>query len=265
MNECYFYVLLNFRVSGGSMLIPLAIIFVFFVAADQISKFIAVDALETVGNTAKFIPHFIRFEYQQNTGMAWGLFPNSRWLFVAVTVIVAAIVVYVIIRYRKTMPRLIAVTLTVVLAGAVGNLIDRLFLGYVRDFIAFDFYDFPVFNIADTCVTIGSILLLISVLFTKEGRKFFGFGEKKKDRAEAAVSGDAREMQKSENVRKMQENASESKPAENISDKPAGVCSAGKTADKAAGKAADKAADKAAGKTAGKAADETADKMNPDD
>lgn len=194
------------------MLIPLAIIFVFFVAADQISKFIAVDALQTVGNTAKFIPHLIRFEYQQNTGMAWGLLPNSRWLFVAVTVIVSAIVVYVIIKYRKTMPKFIAVTLTVVLAGAIGNLIDRLVFGYVRDFIAFDFsfYEFPVFNIADTCVTIGSILLLCAILFTKDGRRFFGFTEKKEKKAEAAVS----EGAQSNEAETVSAGISDAKPAE---------------------------------------------------
>lgn len=197
------------------MLIPLAIIFVFFVAADQISKFIAVDALQTVGNTAKFIPHLIRFEYQQNTGMAWGLLPNSRWLFVAVTVIVSAIVIYAIIKYRKTMPKFIAVTLTVVLAGAIGNLIDRLIFGYVRDFIAFDFYDFPVFNIADTCVTIGSILLLCAILFTKDGRRFFGFTEKKEKKAEAAVS-EAAPKNETETV---PAEISDAKPAEDNFDK----------------------------------------------
>ena len=192
------------------MLIFLSILLVFFVAADQVSKIIAVNALETVGNTAKFIPHFIRFEYQQNTGMAWGLLPNSRWLFVAVTVIVAAIIVYAIIRYRKTMPRFVAVTLTLVLSGAIGNLIDRLFLGYVRDFIAFDFYDFPVFNIADTCVTIGSILLFIAILFTKDGRRFFGFTDKKENKAEAAVQKSNNEISSEAKSAETSKTASES-------------------------------------------------------
>lgn len=63
--------------------------------------------------------------------------------------------------------------LALVLSGAIGNLIDRVALGYVRDFIAFDFMNFPVFNFADSCITVGAVLLIVSVLFTKSGRAYF--------------------------------------------------------------------------------------------
>ena len=147
-------------------------IFIFFIAMDQLSKSLAVNMLGQVGAVQSFIPHFIRFEYRENTGMAWGLLPNARVYFIIVTLILAAFLVFLLVRYRKLLPKLSKVALTVILSGAIGNLIDRIFLGYVRDFIAFDFIEFPVFNIADCCVTIGAVLLAISLLLTKPGKDF---------------------------------------------------------------------------------------------
>ncbi len=147
-------------------------IFIFFIAMDQLSKSLAVNMLGQVGTVQSFIPHFIRFEYRENTGMAWGLLPNARVYFIIVTLILAAFLVFLLVRYRKLLPKLSKVALTVILSGAIGNLIDRIFLGYVRDFIAFDFIEFPVFNIADCCVTIGAVLLAVSLLLTKPGKDF---------------------------------------------------------------------------------------------
>ena len=147
-------------------------IFIFFIAMDQLSKSLAVNMLGQVGAVQSFIPHFIRFEYRENTGMAWGLLPNARVYFIIVTLILAAFLVFLLVRYRKLLPKLSKVALTVILSGAIGNLIDRIFLGYVRDFIAFDFIAFPVFNIADCCVTIGAVLLAVSLLLTKPGKDF---------------------------------------------------------------------------------------------
>ena len=147
-------------------------IFIFFIAMDQLSKSLAVNMLGQVGAVQSFIPHFIRFEYRENTGMAWGLLPNARVYFIIVTLILAAFLVFLLVRYRKLLPKLSKVALTVILSGAIGNLIDRIFLGYVRDFIAFDFIEFPVFNIADCCVTIGAVLLAVSLLLTKPGKDF---------------------------------------------------------------------------------------------
>ena len=147
-------------------------IFIFFIAMDQLSKSLAVNMLGQVGAVQSFIPHFIRFEYRENTGMAWGLLPNARVYFIIVTLILAAFLVFLLVRYRKLLPKLSKVALTVILSGAIGNLIDRIFFGYVRDFITFDFIEFPVFNIADCCVTIGAVLLAISLLLTKPGKDF---------------------------------------------------------------------------------------------
>ena len=162
-------------------------IFIFFIAMDQLSKSLAVNMLGQVGAVQSFIPHFIRFEYRENTGMAWGLLPNARVYFIIVTLILAAFLVFLLVRYRKLLPKLSKVALTVILSGAIGNLIDRIFLGYVRDFIAFDFIEFPVFNIADCCVTIGAVLLAVSLLLTKPGKDFIrqiDFNDKKSNKSD---------------------------------------------------------------------------------
>ena len=128
--------------------------------------------LKTVGSSAEFIPGFVRFEYCENTGMAWGLLSDKTFLLTIVSVAMVAILVYFLVRCYKPMPNLIKVAIVVICAGAVGNLIDRIAFNYVRDFIAFDFVDFPVFNIADSCVTIGVIILAAGLIFVKSGREF---------------------------------------------------------------------------------------------
>lgn len=154
------------------MIIALAAIFAVLVAADQVTKVLAADMLKTVGSSAEFIPGFIRFEYCENTGMAWSLLSDKTFLLTIVSAAMVAILVYFLVRFYKPMPNLIKVAIVIICAGAVGNLIDRIAFNYVRDFIAFDFVDFPVFNIADSCVTIGVIILAVGLIFVKSGREF---------------------------------------------------------------------------------------------
>ena len=94
-------------------------IFIFFIAMDQLSKSLAVNMLGQVGAVQSFIPHFIRFEYRENTGMAWGLLPNARVYFIIVTLILAAFLVFLLVRYRKLLPKLSKVALTVILERQV--------------------------------------------------------------------------------------------------------------------------------------------------
>ena len=154
------------------MIIALAAIFAVLVAADQVTKVLAADMLKTVGSSAEFIPGFIRFEYCENTGMAWSLLSDKTFLLTIVSAAMVAILVYFLVRFYKPMPNLIKAAIVIICAGAVGNLIDRIAFNYVRDFIAFDFVDFPVFNIADSCVTIGVIILAVGLIFVKSGREF---------------------------------------------------------------------------------------------
>lgn len=155
------------------ILITTALIFAILVATDLLTKGLICPVLVSDGPMS-FIPGIFRFEYTKNTGMAWGWLQGKTLMLTIFTVIACALMIYFIIAKRKTMPTLIRVALTMILAGAVGNLFDRIFLGYVRDFIVFDFWDsFPTFNFADSCVTVGAVLLFIGLVLTKKGREFF--------------------------------------------------------------------------------------------
>ena len=137
---------------------------------DQITKALA-EAKLLGKPDFKIIGDAFVFSYLRNSGAAWGMLSGKINLFLVFTVIVMLIVTYVIINLpatRKYMPLLITCTLLV--SGAVGNFIDRVRFGYVRDFIYFKLINFPVFNVADCYVTVSVALLIILILFVyKEG------------------------------------------------------------------------------------------------
>ncbi len=123
------------------------------------------------------------FSYLENTGSAWGMMEGARIFFLVLTVVVLAFIFYVIYKMpdaKKYIP--LKVMLILLGAGAIGNFIDRLFLGYVRDFIYFKLINFPVFNVADCYVTISMVLFAILILFVyKENDYTFIKGNKKDD------------------------------------------------------------------------------------
>lgn len=161
-----------------------ALIFAVLVAADILTKALICPELIEAGGTMRFIPNLLRFEYTENTGMAWGLFKNGTLILATVSALSCALIAWFIVKYRKKMPTGVRLALIMILAGAFGNLVDRVFLGYVRDFIAFDFIEFPIFNFADSCVTIGAILLGVCLVFTKKGRAFFASFDEKSEKTE---------------------------------------------------------------------------------
>lgn len=129
------------------------------VALDQASKHVASSRLEA-GESVSVLGDFIRLTLVHNTGAAFGLFPGSRVPFIVVSVLAIGVVLYLFLRetYRSVMNR---VLLGCILGGAIGNLIDRVRLGWVVDFIDMGFGTarWPVFNVADSAVTLGVILL----------------------------------------------------------------------------------------------------------
>ena len=141
---------------------------------DQITKALA-EARLLGKPDFKIIGDAFVFSYLRNSGAAWGMLSGRINLFLVFTVIVMLIVTYVIINLpatRKYMPLLITCTLLV--SGAVGNFIDRVRFGYVRDFIYFKLINFPVFNVADCYVTVSVALLIILILFVYK-EDDFGF------------------------------------------------------------------------------------------
>ena len=114
--------------------------------------------------------------YVQNTGAAFSLLENAQWLFILIAVAAVLLISVFLIRLPKTKRyQPLHILLTFISAGAVGNLIDRIQLGYVRDFIYFSIIDFPVFNVADIYVTVSTALLVILVLFYYREEDFNDF------------------------------------------------------------------------------------------
>lgn len=132
---------------------------------DQITKALAESRLMGKPDF-KILGDAFVFSYLRNSGAAWGMLSGKISLFLIFTVIVVLIITYVVINMpvvKKYVPLLITCTLLV--SGAVGNFIDRVRFGYVRDFIYFKLINFPVFNVADCYVTVSVVLLIILILF----------------------------------------------------------------------------------------------------
>jgi signal peptidase II len=130
---------------------------------DQITKSVIGNIIK-VGTTKQVIKNFFYLTTVHNDGAAWGLFSNKT-IFILLGTIVSFFIIYKFIYgFKKNTRNNIAFGL--VLGGLSGNLIDRLLLGYVRDFLDFIIfkYDFPVFNIADIAIVIGVILLIIAII-----------------------------------------------------------------------------------------------------
>jgi signal peptidase II len=125
------------------------------VALDQWVKWWIVGHF-AIGETAPLIPHVLGLTHVHNTGAAWSVLNQHTWLLSVVSAVVILLLLLVLVS-RKISHPVGVFTLTLVLAGAVGNLIDRVRLGYVVDMFQTLFVDFPIFNVADICVVCGGI------------------------------------------------------------------------------------------------------------
>lgn len=149
------------------------------IGLDQWTKWLVVQRME-VGETIKIIDDFLYLTSHRNRGAAWGILEGQMWLFYIITVIVVCGILYYMNKHAKGKP-LLGISLAFILGGAIGNFIDRLFRKEVVDFInTYIFtYDFPIFNIADSALTIGVILLLIQMLLEERKAKESSRGDKK--------------------------------------------------------------------------------------
>ena len=164
-----------------------ALAFILILICDQISKWIV---LETIGpdgsrDAVQIIPGVLQFRFVRNTGSAFGLFQgNSDILKVLAMVAVVGLFVY----YVRTATRdwMVSLALGLQLGGALGNIIDRFRHGYVVDFI--DFPRFPTFNVADSAITIGVVLLMYAMLF--RDTQVAGMNDRQAPSDQAQVAGD---------------------------------------------------------------------------
>jgi len=133
---------------------------------DRITKYLIKMTLQPQDSIA-LIKDFLHITYVENTGAAFGLFTDNRWLFVVVTIFVLAILIY--LAYTEaTNKKALSIILGLIAGGGAGNLIDRITEGYVLDFIDFRGLWPYVFNFADAALVIGAVLLLITFILNKE-------------------------------------------------------------------------------------------------
>lgn len=149
------------------------------VLIDQYTKYLAVTHLKD-GPAFVLIDNVFELNYLENRGAAFGLLQNRQIFFVCVAILIFAFILYCYVRIPKT-GRYLPLRLCgiLIVAGAAGNLIDRIRLGYVVDFFYFRLIDFPVFNVADIYVTVSFAVLLILIFFRYKEEELEFLGRKK--------------------------------------------------------------------------------------
>lgn len=153
---------LNSRKEATKRRLLSALIILGGIFLDQVSKFLAVRFLAPVGSVPLW-RGVLHLTYVENRGAAFGMLSDKRWLFMVIsTAAVVGIGVYLFA--AKKIPLLSAVALSMIVSGGIGNMIDRVMLGYVVDFIDFTLIHFAVFNGADSFVCVGAGLMVLSLL-----------------------------------------------------------------------------------------------------
>ena len=143
------------------------VLFAALLGADQLIKYWTVEHL-ALGESAAFLPGIVQLTRVHNYGAAWSSFSGMRWLLVAVTSVIVIAVAVVLLRRIVRHPLGVAAGF-LILSGGVGNIIDRVRLGYVVDMFHLEFWpSYPVFNVADICVVCGAVLAVIYYLWFYE-------------------------------------------------------------------------------------------------
>lgn len=146
------------------MYILMGLLVALIVALDQWTKYLTVMNIDLFGK-AEALDGLFHLTYVQNTGAAWSMLAGQKWLFLAVFGVFALFVVWEFCKKSLPFTAFDRWCIAAVFAGGLGNIIDRVRLGYVVDMIALDFMEFPVFNVADCFITCGCIALMVSLIF----------------------------------------------------------------------------------------------------
>ncbi len=145
--------------------IPLSLILVFL---DQLTKYIVVQKIP-INDSIVVIPGFFSLSHVRNTGAAFGLFADQRWIFMVFTTIVLIVAAWLLLS-KKVKNHWGILSLSMIIGGGIGNMIDRVCWGEVIDFFAFNFwgYQFAVFNVADIFVCCGTFVLAFYIFFSHD-------------------------------------------------------------------------------------------------
>lgn len=145
------------------------ILVILIIAVDRAAKILVIKSMK-INESITVINNFFYINYIENKGAAMGILQNGRYFFIPMTIIVAAVLIYVLVKAKNNLLKL---TLTFILGGAIGNFIDRALWGSVIDFLHFRFwsYDFYIFNVADAFIVVGTILLAYYLLFIHKDKE----------------------------------------------------------------------------------------------
>ena len=154
---------------GDNLAVLLVFLIVILVGSDQIIKMWAVENLSHSGGVGRQFIHIGDFRildlnYLENDGAIFGSMSGQKWFLVGVTSIVIAVGIVAMFRYMKK-SKFVSLIICLFVAGGIGNLIDRIRLGYVVDMFEIKLFDFAIFNFADMCVTIAFCMALVYTLF----------------------------------------------------------------------------------------------------
>jgi len=147
---------------------------ILIIAADQATKWAVIEWVPLYGKVP--INFFVNVTHQQNQGAAFSFLADQagwqRWFFVVLATAVSGVMIAWLWRIRQEGPIVLMAGLSFVLGGAIGNLIDRAMLGYVTDFIQvwFGSWAFPSFNVADSAITVGAVLLIIDAILASKDK-----------------------------------------------------------------------------------------------
>jgi len=161
--------------SGSTRFVAWMVVALTVVIADQLTKWAIIEWVPLYDRVP--LNAFINLTHQQNAGAAFSFLATAggwqRWFFVVLAAIVSTVIAVWIWRIRNDRQTLLSAGLALVLGGAIGNLIDRIVLGYVTDFVQVWFGDwaFPSFNVADAGISVGAALLIIDALFFASARE----------------------------------------------------------------------------------------------
>ena len=142
--------------------VTVPIVIVALIALDQWVKFEIVKNIQ-LGEVKPFIPKIVSLTYLRNTGAAFSILENQQWLFAVITLVVIGAAIWYLSKHIKGSVWLLS-ALSLIIAGGIGNFIDRMRQGFVVDMFQLDFINFAIFNVADSYLTIGVLVLIVMML-----------------------------------------------------------------------------------------------------
>ena len=145
-------------------LIKYILFIIAIVLADQATKWLVVENIPLHCHVP-FWPGVIGWTYTKNIGAAWSMLEGQQWLFIAVFLVLTVLLLLEYFKFKMPFTGLERWLIAAIYGGGLGNVIDRVRLGYVVDMIKTEFISFPVFNVADCFITCGCILLILHLIF----------------------------------------------------------------------------------------------------